>query len=193
MTYITNAHEQRMARIKNDVQIPMIIRENLSNKEILGPGTIYALHEILSNQTAEKSILCAVMTLQEIMNFHDLTNTDTSFLAMECDRLIERYVARDELADENKNLWNETQKEMMSVIAEDIENFLDLVNLCNMSFEVIDSKITKILDIIAIQLQSQLIIVDEIIELLDTQKRSASLNIQTPTGIQADNIIMFPV
>ncbi|MGH1456035.1 MAG: hypothetical protein ACRBDI_04585 [Alphaproteobacteria bacterium] len=186
-------NDQNLALLKNNLQMPLIIRDLLLSNTSPAADATYALHEILGNYTAEQAILCAVMTVQEIATFEDIISADLSFLKMECDRLTERYIARNELATDNPDLWEETQKDMMPVIAEDIESFLDLLDLCNLSFEITNPKTAKILNIITTQLQAHLVIIDEVINLLETQSRSMTITISTGiNGYQADNIIMFP-
>ncbi len=185
--------DQNLALLKNNLQMPLITRDLLLSDCTPAADATYALHEMLSDYSAEQAILCAVLTTQEITNFNNAISTDISFLKMECERLTERYTTRIDLEKENNDLWNETQRDMMPVIAEDIEGLLDILNLCSMTFEITNPKVSKILDILTIQLQSHLVIIDEIIERLNTQSRSMTL---PPTkkvnGYQADNVIMFP-
>lgn len=186
-------NDQNLALLKNNLQMPLIVRDLLLSNAVPASDVTYALHEILGNQTAEQAIICSVMTVQEIAVFEGIISADLSFLQMECDRLLERYIARDEMITDNPELWEETQKDMMPVIAEDIEGFLDLLNLCHLSFEITNPRITKILDIITTQLQTQLLIIDEVITLLETKSRSMSLTTSKGiNGYMAENVIMFP-
>ncbi len=189
-----NTNEQTLARIKNNLQMPLIVRDMLLSDTKPSDDASYALHEMLGNFTVEQAILSSVMTVQEIATFEGIISTDLTFLEMECDRLNERYISREQLSHENPELWEETQKEMMGVIAEDIEGFLDLINLCHLSFEITNPKMASILEIITTQLQAHLVIIDEIIELLKTEKRSMAIT--TPqsmvNGYEASNVVMFP-
>lgn len=194
MAQSVNTMEQKLARIKNNLQMPLVVRDLLMNNASPKTETAYALHEILSNYSAEQALLCAVFSIQEIACFEDISSNDMPFVKMECERIIERYTSRIALSEENPDLWEETQKDMVSVIAEDIEGLCDLIQLCNLSYEITNPKITAILDILEIQLQAQLVIIDEVIELLKSEKRSMALN--TPesvvSGYEASNVIMFP-
>lgn len=189
-----NTNEQTLARIKNNLQMPLIVRDMLLTDSVPAADATYALHEMLGNYCAEQALLCSVMTVQEIASFEGIISADLSFLQMECDRLMERYISREQLAHDNPDLWEETQKDMMSVIADDTEGFLDLVNLCHLSFEITNPKIAKVLDIITTQLQAHLVIVDEVIEMLKTEKRSMAFTAPQSlvNGFDADNVIRFP-
>lgn len=194
MAQSINTNEQTTARIKNNLQMPLIIRDLLIGDLKPADDATYALHEMLGNFTAEQAILCAAMSVQEIANFEGIISSDLSFLKMECERLQERYITRDLLSKENPELWEETQKEMMSIIAEDIEEFLDILSLCEMSFEITNPKLSSTLSIITTQLQAHLVIIDEVMELLKTD--NTPLHFTAPesitTGYMADNVIMFP-
>lgn len=189
-----NTNEQTLARIKNNLQMPLIVRDMLLSDTKPSDDATYALHEMLGNFTAEQAILSSVMTVQEIATFEGIISADLTFLKMECDRLNERYISREQLSHENPDLWEETQKDMMGVIAEDIEGFLDLINLCHLSFEITNPKMASILEIITTQLQAHLVIIDEIIEMLKTEKRSMAFTAPESlvNGYEASNVVMFP-
>lgn len=176
---------QTLASLKNRLQMPMVVRDMLITKIPASTETTYALHEMLSDYSAEDAMLAAAFTMQEIAVYQNVAVTDLAFLHLECDRLIERYSARDDLFQENPELWAETQNEMISEIAEDLEGFLDLLSLCMLSFEVTAPKIYEILTIFDTQLQAQIIIIDEVQAMLD--------NLETEQVAQINNIIMFPV
>lgn len=176
---------QTLAALKNRLQMPLIVRDLLITETSASAESTYALHEMLSDYSAEDAILAAAFTLKEIASFQNVAATDLAFLHLECERLIERYSARDDLFQENPDLWNETQSDMVEEIAEDIEGFLDLLSLCMLSFEITAPKIHEILTILDTQLQSQLIIIDEVQSMLD--------NLETEQVSQTNNIIAFPI
>lgn len=179
------------ASIKNKLQTPLVVRDLLEQNYDLGiePDIIYAMHETLSKQSAENALLSAAFIIKEIAAFETIATNDLTFLHLECDRIIERYCAREDLAEDNPELWNDSQADMMDEIAEDIEGFLDLTALCQLSFEVTVPHISKILDILTAQLQSNLLIIDEVAQAL-AEKPQHQENAQIPF---ADNVIMFPV
>lgn len=189
-----NTNDQKRARIKNNLQMPFIVRDLLLCDTPPSADATYALHEMLGNFTAERALLCAALTIKEIATFENIISADLSFLQMEYDRLIERYINREALSEENPDLWETTQKEMIPVIAEDIECFLDLLNLCHLSFEITNPKITKILEIITTQLQAHLVILDEISDMIESEKMN--INFTAPESIKdvsyTNNIIQFP-
>lgn len=196
MAQSVNINEQTLARMKNNTLMPLIVRDLLLSDTSAAADVTYAMHEIIGNFRAEKALLCGVLTVQEIATYEGIISTDLTFLKMECERLIERYIARDQLALDNPELWEETQRDMMGVIAEDLEGFLDLLNLCHMSFEITNIKMAKILDIITTQLQAHLVIIDEVMEMLEIQGRQMTLtqthHHDTISGFEANNVIMFP-
>lgn len=176
---------QTLASLKNRLQMPLAVRDLLITDIAASKDSTYALHEMLSDYSAEDAILAGAFTMQEIAAYQNVAATDLAFLHLECDRLIERYSARDDLFQENPEMWNETQSDMVSEIAEDIEGFLDLLSLCMLSFEITAPKIYEILNILDTQLQAQLIIIDEVQSMLD--------NLETEQIAQPNNIIAFPI
>lgn len=176
---------QNLANLKNRLQMPLIVRDLLITQEQPNAEENYGLHEMLSDYSAEDALLTAAFTMQEIAAHQNVAVSDLAFLHLECERLIERYAARDDLFQENEELWSETQSDMVSEIAEDIEGFLDLLSLCILSFEITAPKIHKILTILDVQLQAQLIIIDEVQAMLD--------NLETQPHAQTGNVIQFPL
>ena len=184
---------KQMALLKNKLQMPLIVRDMLITNQIPSADENYALHELLGNFTVDEALLCSAFVMKEIANFESAISTDLVFLHMECERIIERYSARDDLAEGNPEIWSETQGNMMDAIYEDTEDFLELIELCHMSYEIMSPQITKFLDIITAQLQSHLMIIDEVISM--QQKAINETNMPKPsvTGFAADNVVMFPI
>ncbi len=181
--------KKKMALLKNKLQMPLVVRDLLITGEAPSEETTYGLHELMSNFQPEQAVLCAAFVMKEIANYETEMSDDLKFLHMECDRIIERYGARDDLAEDNPELWAETEGEMMPVISEDIEDFLELIFLCYMSFEVTNPKIAAILNIITNQLQSHMMIVDEVLSLL------SNIGYQgTAEGSKdsSGNVVIFP-
>lgn len=178
--------DQQLAHLKNRLQMPLIVREYLQEQKSPNADETYALNEMLSDYSAEDAILAVAFSLQEIAYYQDVAVSDLAFLHLECERLIERYSARDALSDENPELWEETQQDMISEIAEDLEGFLDLLSLCMLSFEVTAPQIHDILKIMDTQLQAHLIIIDEAERMLD------NLEIEHHTH-KTNNVITFPI
>ena len=146
----------------------------------------------MGNYQPDAALLCASLVLSEISALESIAASNLEFLHMECARLIERYSARDDLAHSNPDLWEETQVDMMSEIAEDLEGFIDLISLCKLSFEITAPNVVQILEILDVQLQCQLMIIDEVLERLAALKKKATLTTPTITGYAADNVIVFP-
>jgi len=179
---------QQLAELKNRLEIPLVVRGILKENEEFDGDTAYAISEVMSNLNPEDALLCAAFSMKEIAGFEAISTNDLTFLHMECDRIIERYSARDDLSNDNPELWAETQGDMMDEVAEDLEGFLDLSGLCQLSFEMTAPTIAQMLDIFAVQLQSQLLVVDEVIEM-----HADINNALSPYPAEyKDNVVAFP-
>ncbi len=185
-------NDKQMALLKNRLQMPLIVRDMLIIGQTPLADENYALHEMMGNFKAEEALLCAAFTMKEIADFESVVSADLAFLHMECDRIIERYSMRDAMAEENPELWSETQINMMDIISEDTEELLELTELCGLSYEITNPKIVKFLDIIATQLSSHLMIIDEVISMQQEAGYTNALTQPVITGFEADNVIMFP-
>ncbi len=184
--------DQKRALLKVQLQMPMIVREILCEKNQYDDIAAYALNDMLSNHSPDHAILSCALSMKEIAAYEGESISDLSFLHMECDRLTERYTARIELADDNPELWEETQGDMMHDMIEDLEGFIELISLCQLSFDVTNSTLADITHIMSIQLQSQLMIIDQVVELLDEVSNQTHKAHIAATGYMADNVIMFP-
>lgn len=183
--------EKQIALLKNTLQMPLIVRDLLITDQNPSSSAHYALHEMMGNFQPDDALLCAAFVMEEVSKIESIISADLTFLHMECTRIIERYSARNDLAEENPELWAETQDEMMPIIFEDIEEFLELTSLCQLSFEITNPKTATILNIITTQLQSHLMIVDEVMSMQETLRDNLK-TIPAITGYMADNVIMFP-
>lgn len=182
--------EQQKALLKNNLQVPLIVRDLLITGQCPSDETIYGLHDIMGSYQPDMAVLTCAFVMKEIASLEMISTSDLAFLNLECERLIERYSARDDLAQDNPEMWEESQPDMMCDIAEDLEGFLDLLSLCKLSFEITAPHIAHILNIMDVQLQCQLMIVDEVIEKLAQQTQPTPP--QSQNGYAADNVIMFP-
>ncbi len=186
---------QQLALLKNNLQIPLIVRDLLVTRRAPSPETTYSLHEMMGSFHPDRALLCAAFVMKEIASLESMATGDLGFLHLECERLIERYSARDDLAQDNPDLWEETQIDMMGEIAEDLEGFIDLLSLCKLSFEITAPYIAHTLEILDVQLQCQLMIIDTVVEslaMMDTTQLPKALPASTVTGHDADNVLAFP-
>lgn len=183
--------EKQTALLKNKLQMPLVVRDLLITDQNPSASAHYALHEMMGNFQPDDALLCAAFIMEEISKLEAITSTDLTFLHMECTRIIERYSARNDLAEDNPELWSETQSDMMPKLLEDIDDFLELTSMCQLSFDITNQKVATILNIVTTQLQSHLMIVDEVISLQETQKENIQ-NIPAVTGYMADNVVIFP-
>lgn len=193
-------NDKQRALLKNRLQMPLIVRELLTADKMPNDEETYAMHHMLSDYSIEDALLCGAFVMKEIADLGNVLPCDMPFMHMECDRLIERYAARDDLAQENPELWSNTQLNMIDDTAEDLECFLDLLALCKLSYEITAPCVTSILDILDTQLQSQLIIIDEIIAMRHEEMRqtvnspiATQVKITAQHGAYGDNIIPFPM
>ncbi len=184
--------KEHIAYLMNKLQMPLIIRDHLVTGVPLNAEGTYALHEMMGNFAPDYAILSAAFVMQEIAANETIDQQDLRFLNMECERLVERYAARDDLAQDNAALWEETQMDMMVPLAEDIEGFIDIITLCHMSFEITEPKIAQILNVLIIQLQSHLVIVDEVIAMKVEIENALDIPAPLITGYAADNVVRFP-
>ena len=180
----------QMAQLKNRLQMPMLIRDLLVTGLSPSDDTTYGLHEMMGNFQPEEALLCAAFIMKDIAALESDQSDDLKFLHMECDRIIDRYCARDDLAQENPELWTKTEGDTLHLIADDIEDFLEVVFLCYMTFEITNPQRTDILNIITAQLQSHAMIVDEVM-LLREDMRTESMAENAVT--KETNIVLFPV
>ncbi len=194
--------DKQLALLKNRLQMPLIVRDLLTTGKMPSCEEIYALHDMLSEFTMEDSLLCGAFVMKEIADLGNVCPEDMAFMHMECERLIERYSARDDLAAENPELWGETQINMLDGIAEDLECFLDLMALCRLSYEITSPCVSCVLEILDAQLQSQLLIADEVIAMHQAKALGERMKAPAVTtsdviaaqfGAGGDNILLFPV
>ncbi|MCK5375007.1 MAG: hypothetical protein KAJ40_06965 [Alphaproteobacteria bacterium] len=197
---------QQLALLKNRLQIPLIARDLLSDDKMPNDEETYAMHDMLCDFSTEEALLCAAFVMKEIAALGNVSPSDMAFFHMECERLIERYSARDDLAQDNPELWSNTQIDMLDEIAEDLEGFLDLLSLCKLSYEITAPAVTHIIEILDAQLQSQLVIIDEVISMHEAAAKEkleerVSINASPVHSIDAnryqfsvygDNILQFP-
>ncbi len=195
--------DKQLALLKNRLQMPLIVRELLSAGKMANGEETYAMHSLLSEFSMEDSLLCGAFVMKEVADLGDVCPADMAFMHMECERLIERYSARDDLAQENPEFWNFTQIKMLDDIADDLECFLDLLALCRLSYEITHPSVAKILEILDAQLQSQLLVIDEVIamhqaeaigEVIETPANKVSTDniVAAQFGASGDNILLFP-
>lgn len=184
--------KQKTAQIKNELQVPLIVRDFLEGREEFTVESHYAMSETLSNLPPCGALLSCAFAYQNFIAACDTKTTNLDILNMACDRLIERYVSREILADENPDLWEETQPDMMICIAEDIEETLILVALCEDRFKHMSAQEQSLLNSLRIQLQAQFVIVEEVLhlhELLQIENIEVGY---VPQHIMSDNVIAFP-
>jgi len=182
---MTNEQKQNKARIKNNLQMPLIIRDLMITGLRLENDVQYSLHELMSNMQPQDALLCAAFTTEEIVDIEDITSTDLTFLKEEYTRIITRYTGANHI---------DSEKDKIHTLIEDIEGFLDTMSLCHMSFEITNPKAAKFFDIIITQLQAHLVITDEIIAMME-QENITPMPIPPAhviSGISASNVIPFP-
>lgn len=177
--------EQNMALLKVQLQVPLIVRDLLVLDRTPDADAQYGLSEMMSNMSPDMVLLCSAVTMKEIASCEGIISADLTFLQMECDRIIERYHAH---GDTNNCATD------MKQIAEDMDAFLDLMELCHMSYEIMNPKVTGLLDLLTAQISAQVMILDEVIRLQERSTKTTKTFLVKPytTGFAADNVVMFP-
>lgn len=174
--------DKKLALLKARLQMPLIARDFLAMNIAPDAGAHYALHEMMSNFQPHDALLCAAFIMKEIAAFEKNIIDSSGFLHMECDRIIERYSAEDDFGQVNTDL---------KTFAEDMESFADLLDLCHMSYEIMNPKTAVLLNIIATQIEAQMNIVDTVLGMLETETGKQKKTPPYVTGYMADNVVMF--
>lgn len=184
--------DQKRAQLKVKLQLPIVVRELLKGTETLDDAAMYVISDMLCGYAPDQALLACAMAAKEIAAYDSENISDVGLLNMEAERIIECYATRLELGEDDPDLWADTQNNMMHVIAEDLESFTELMTLCQLSFDVTDKMLARLSSIMAAQLHSQLMIVDQVIELLGSVDRATDMPAHAMTGYMADNVVMFP-
>jgi len=189
--------ELELARLKNRLQLPLVVRDHLMDHKLLADDETYALHETLSEMEAHDVIVCAAMCLKEIADYEGMDFSGYNFLHTECNRMIKRYANALLFNRDQDAFWDERFSYTLSQLSSDLESFTEIVELCLMSFEILNPCAADVLQVLSTQLQSQMLIVDEIAgmhaERREEPQEQPSMNIGNPqmTGYGADNVVLF--
>lgn len=181
---ILNHHEQQLALLKNKLQLPLIARDYLLADETPNAESRYALHEMMSNLQPQDALLCAAFILKEISSFGEKQNPAEILLHRECDQIIACYA--------NKDDFNETNV-TLHVFANDMERFAELIDLCQLSYDIMNEKASDLLEIISTQIHAHITIVDTVLDMMDgAQHKKMLKSAPIISGYKADNVVMFP-
>lgn len=178
-----------LAALKNRLQIPMIVRDYLEDSSITAAEIQYGMNDMLSNFKSEDAVLSIAFAMSDIATLCHDNDEQMSLLKMECDRLIERYAARDRMSQHDPDHWHMTQAQMIPVIAEDIDGFLELLEMCHMTLDITAPRPASILTTFIAQLGAHGMIMDTIKTALMTEAATHAHRCATPFS---DNIIPFP-
>lgn len=186
MSTTTNKKDQELALLKVRMQAPMIVRDLLATNLKLDSDMQFSLSEMISNMDAINTLLCAALSMKEINDFKDAGAQCKNLAGLECERILERY---HENAAINGPEWD------IKTLAEDLENFIEMAELCHMSYEILDPKIAAIINVLCAQINAQIMIVDHVIAYMNAQEQHGHKSLKVSaykTGYAADNIVMFP-
>lgn len=179
---IINHHEQNLAYLKNKLQLPLIARDYLHDNQAPKDESRYALHDIMSNLAPQDALLCSAFIMKEINAF---LNIDTQMLQNECDRLIEAYAGAHD---------HTTTQNTIDTLSADLIAFAEILDMCQISYDILNPKAADILGIITTQIHAQILIIDSVIEMIEAQNVQQRLLAQGTqiSGYRADNVVMFP-
>lgn len=181
--------DRNLALLKSRLQLPLIVRQLLKSGEKMEGETKYAIHTLLGDLDPVQALLCAAFCLKEIADYEGLDFSGYNFLHTECNRLIKRYAHAHLFMQEGHAGQTESVASAWAELAEDLENFSEMLDLCRLSFEVVGPHSFEILEILSIQIDAQALIAEEVSGQTGTAKeKTAPL---TPIAAQG-NVIPFP-
>ena len=162
--------DQERALLLNRLQFPLIARDYMDAGAPLEDDARYALHEMLGDLSPPMALLCAAATLQDIALSHE----GLTYLRDVCGRILHTYGA-DAL---------EGKEPSLSPLLEDLEQILELMEMCRMSFEIVQPETLVFINILMPQINAQIMIVEQAL---------AQRWTDTPAHKTTAEIVEFPV
>ncbi|MCB1784460.1 MAG: hypothetical protein KDI13_10765 [Alphaproteobacteria bacterium] len=178
-----------LALAKNRLQLPLVVRDILKGNASMDDAARYAMHTLLSDLQAPDMLLCAALALKEIADHQGMEFSGYNFLHTECNRMTKRYAHANIFIDV-KNISDTKFANVLDDLAGDLESFAEILELCKMSFEILHPESAEIINIFCAQIQSQILITDELIRIHGEATQTIPSLPQTGSA-QEDNVITF--
>jgi hypothetical protein len=142
-------NNKAFALLKTRLMVPMIARDYIENAQELDAASAYGLHEVMSELSATRALVCTALTLKEI------SCPDLTYIQEICSGILSRHQALNE---------PETIGDLLHLEAE-IEQLLELMEMCRMADEILKPEAAIFLDIMIPQMEAQSMIVGEALRL----------------------------
>ncbi|MDH5723252.1 MAG: hypothetical protein OEY94_08040 [Alphaproteobacteria bacterium] len=172
MAQSTNSLEFNVLPWKNNGLEVYSILSNVSRNKSPEPENFIAIHKTMSDLSPLAALLYAAEAMLEIANCNDLLPFEPKFLKAECSKM--RDMCRYGLSDPYDTLHY-------------IEEFNSLLDLCYVSYETDYPLVAEIIDILRKQLNTQIVIMDEVLDIKAGTAEGVSDNLEC-----MDNVIAFP-
>ncbi|MCB1592423.1 MAG: hypothetical protein KDI90_08235 [Alphaproteobacteria bacterium] len=183
--------------------LPTIIKGALNGQIALNPEAEHSIHTVISEMEPDIALLCCAHIAQEIYKFEKARELDLAFLGKLSEKIIKEFRPLCALSQTAPDLRAAKLKAALPRLADQMEKFMDNLDLTRVALEIYDTEAAAILDILRIQLQGQFLIVDQLIEIQETGymyedeeniAERGMLSIMAGIGIGEDsNIIPFPL
>lgn len=154
----------QLALLANRLQMPLIARGYIDAGAQPEGDTQYALHSLMSDLSPTQALLCATLTLQEIALAHD----GLTYLQQFCAGVLQHYGPQ--ILENPENARDPALD--LNHIHDDLEHALELAEMCKISLELMRPETLVFLDILIPQIESQIMIVEEVMRLRALQVMS---------------------
>lgn len=186
--------EKDLAALKTKLEIPLVIMDLLSDREVFCANTVYALHDMLSDMQPDAALLAMALSVDDICNSGVVPQEHAAYLSVSCARLIEEYGPLWLAHASNEMIDTAYLADVLSFIPEDLEELAELMNMV-VSLSVDHGVAVKILDIFSAQSSAQALVAEAFVDLMvQNNPHSFQADIAQGTMIanSHDNIIQFP-
>lgn len=177
--------------------LPIIIRGALRQNIPLGSEAEYTMHTLLSDFDPDMAILCTVNIVREVCAYEELKNNDFSFLGNLCNLLADKYRPICTLIETNPRLRENKIQNILPQMAEDLDDLIERLELSHIALETQDSAAAEILQILLVQMQSHLMVVEQLLkernQSITGEKKNCLLDTIAGLSAKESNIIHFPI
>jgi len=162
----TTMNSQDLAKIANRLQVPVIANHIMDDPAILNDDMHFALHDLLSDMQPDSALLSIALTAKSICQQYITASESMAIMDIECQRVISDY----------GQLWVQDGKQeaedalelydSMSYISEDLEYFIDMLELNIAYLRSKDETAATIFEILLAQTKAHFLIAEEFINAL---------------------------